>query len=32
MYVTWEFFLTFCLVIIDLLALVVLIFQNNKKK
>lgn len=32
MYVTWELLLTFCLVIIDLLALVVLIFQNNKKK
>jgi hypothetical protein len=32
MYMTWELFFTFCLVVIELLALVVLIFQNNKKK
>ncbi len=32
MYVTWELLFTFCIVIIDLLALVILIFQNNKKK
>ncbi len=32
MYVTWELLLTFCPVIIDLPALVVMIFQNNKKK
>ena len=32
LYVTWELLFTFLIVIIDLWALVVLIFQNNKKK
>ena len=32
MYVTWELLFTFLIVIMDLLALVVLIIQNNKKK
>ena len=32
MYVTWELLFTFCIVMLDLLALVILIFQNNKKK
>ena len=32
MYVTWELLFTFCIVIMDLVALVILIFQNNKKK
>ena len=29
---TWEVFFLFCTVVIDLLALVVIIYQNNKKK
>lgn len=32
MYVTIEVLFAFCALIIDLLALVILIFQNNKKK
>lgn len=32
MYVTWELLFTFCIVIMDLVALVILIFQNNKKR
>ena len=32
MYITIEVLFAFCALIIDLLALVVLIFQNNKKK
>lgn len=32
MYVTIEVLFVFCALIIDLLALVILIFQNNKKK
>jgi hypothetical protein len=32
LYMTWEVFFLFCTVVIDLLALVVLIYQNNKKK
>ena len=32
MYVTWELLFTFCIVIINILTFVVLIFQNNKKK
>ena len=32
MYMTWEVFFLFCTVVIDLLALVVMIYQNNKKK
>ena len=32
MCVTWELLLTFCIVMMDFLALVVTIFQNNKKK
>ena len=32
LYMTWELFFTFCLVVIELLAPVILIFQNNKKK
>ena len=32
MYVTFEVLFAFCALIVDLLALVVLIFQNNKKK
>ncbi|MBE6652636.1 MAG: putative holin-like toxin [Ruminococcaceae bacterium] len=32
MYVTIEVLLAFCALIVDLIALVVLIFQNNKKK
>ena len=32
MYVTWELLFTFCIVMLDLLALVILIFQNDKKK
>ncbi len=32
MYVTWELLFTFCIVIINILSFVVIIFQNNKKK
>ena len=32
LYMTWEVFFLFCTVVIDLLALVVLIYHNNKKK
>ena len=32
MYVTIEVLFAFCALIVDLLALVILIFQNNKKK
>ena len=32
MYITIEVLFAFCALIIDLLALVILIFQNNKKK
>jgi hypothetical protein len=32
LYMTWEVFFLFCTVVIDLLALVVIIYQNNKKK
>ena len=32
MYVTWELLFTFCIVIINILKFVVIIFQNNKKK
>lgn len=32
MYVTWELLFTFCIVIINVLTLVIIIFQNNKKK
>ena len=32
MYVTWELLLTFCIVMMDFLALVITFFQNNKKK
>ena len=32
MYVTWELLFTFCIVIINILTFVVIIFQNNKKK
>lgn len=32
MYVTWDLLLTFCMVMVDFLALVLTIFQNNKKK
>ena len=32
LYMTWEVFFLFCTVVIDLLALVVMIYQNNKKK
>ena len=32
MYITIEVLFAFCAPIIDLLALVILIFQNNKKK
>lgn len=32
MYVTWELLFTFCIVIINVLTFVVIIFQNNKKK
>ena len=32
MYVTWELLFTFGIVIMDLVALVILIFQNNKKR
>jgi hypothetical protein len=32
MYITIEVLFAFCALIVDLLALVILIFQNNKKK
>ena len=32
MYVTIDVLLAFCALIVDLITLVVLIFQNNKKK
>ena len=32
MYVTWELLFTFCIVIINILTFVMIIFQNNKKK
>ncbi len=32
MYVTIEVLLAFCALLVDLITLVVLIFQNNKKK
>ena len=32
MYVTWELLFPFCIVIINILTFVVIIFQNNKKK
>ena len=32
MYVTMEVLLAFCSLIIELIALVILIFRNNKKK
>ncbi len=32
MYMTWDLFFMFCSLILDLLTLIILIFQNRKKK